>query len=376
MAKTNFTRLTDEELTAWSNELWQADRDRDFLTPFEGTGADSMVQRITELRKTSKGARAVITLVNDMEGDGVVGDNQLEGNEEELKAYDQVIRIDQMRNANRTQGRMADQKSIVDFRFQSRDKLGHWHADRRNQLAMLTLSGLSYTFKPDGSTRVGSQFPDLEFAPDVTAPSANRYTRWDATSGLVTSSVSNADLVADDTLTWNAIVDLKAYARRKFIRSIRGENGYEYYNLFVSPEAMKALKKDAAFIAAFQYAAKRGEDNLLFKGTPHGGTQGVLIDGVNILEYRHVYTTLRAPSGSKWGGGAVDGARLLLCGAQALGFADLGMPTWDEEGFDYKNSIGISVARTVGFKKPVFRSLESGTDEDFGVIAMDVAVTA
>lgn len=42
----------------------------------------------------------MITLVADMEGDGVVGDRTLKGNEERLKSYDQVIRIDQMRNAN------------------------------------------------------------------------------------------------------------------------------------------------------------------------------------------------------------------------------------------------------------------------------------
>lgn len=370
--KTNFTRLLDEELTAWSNELWQADRDMDFLSAHEGTGPNAMIQKVTELRKTSKGARAVITLVNDMEGDGVVGDNQLEGNEEELKAYDQVIRIDQIRNANRSEGRMADQKTIVDFREQSRDKLGYWRADRRNQLAFLTLSGVAYTYNTDGSTRVGSQFPSLEFAADVSAPTTNRYVRWDATNGLVTSSVSNADLATGDTLTWDTIVELKAYARRKFVRSIRSEGGYEYYNLFVSPEAMKSLKKDDQFLQAMYHAAKSGESNVLFKGTPHGGKNGILIDGVNILEYRHVYTTLGASS--KWGGGSVDGSRLLLCGAQALAYAELGMPTWEEEQFDYKNSIGISSASVIGYKKPVFRSLQSGTDEDFGVVACDVAI--
>ena len=89
-----------------------------------------MVQHITELKKTEKGARAVITLLADLEGDGVVGDRTLEGNEESLKSYDQVIRIDQLRNANRHEGRMADQKSVVNFRENSRDKLSYWLSDR------------------------------------------------------------------------------------------------------------------------------------------------------------------------------------------------------------------------------------------------------
>lgn len=374
MATTNFARLTTEELTAWSNEVWQAERNRDFLSVFEGTGPDSMIQRVTELRKTSKGVRAVITLVNDMEGDGVVGDNQLEGNEEELKAYDQVIRVDQMRNANRIAGRMADQKSIVNFREQSRDKLAYWHADRRNQLAILTLSGISYNKKTNGANRVGSQFPDLEFAADVSAPTANRHRRWDSANGLVAGDTSAVDTT--DTLKWDTIVDLKAYAAARHLRPIRTSDGIDYFNLFVSPQAMSSLKKDTDFQEVFKHAMTRGEANLLFKGTPHGGMRGILIDGVNILEYRHVFTTsvATAGAGNAWGGGSVSGSRLLLCGAQALAFADLGMPTWEEEMFDYKNGMGISVACTVGFKKPVFRSIESGTDEDFGVIACDVAI--
>lgn len=374
MATTNFARLTTEEVTAWSNELWQAERNRDFLAVFEGTGADSMIQRVTELRKTNKGVRAVITLVNDMEGDGVVGDNQLEGNEEELKAYDQVIQIDQMRNANRLAGRMADQKSIVNFREQSRDKLAFWHADRRNQLAILTLSGIAYSKKNNGATRTGSQFPDLEFAADVTAPTANRHRRWDAVTGLVAGDTTAVE--AADTLKWDTIVDLKAYAIARNVRPIRTQNGIDYFNLFVSPAAMARLKKDPAYIDAFKNAMTRGDENQLFKGTPHGGMRGVMIDGVNILEYRHIYTTTGATSGvGKWGAGSnIDGSRLLFCGAQALAFADLGMPTWEEEMFDYKNGMGISVACTVGFKKPVFRSIETGTDEDFGLVVCDVAI--
>ncbi len=374
MATTNFTRLTNEELIAWQNELWQAQRNRDFLSLFEGEGPDAMIQRVTTLRKTTKGVRAVITLVNDMEGDGTVGDNQLEGNEEELKAYDQVIRVDQMRNANRLAGRMADQKSIVNFREQSRDKLAYWHAERRNQLAILTLSGLAYSLKLNGAPRTASPFPDLEFAADVTAPTTNRFRRWDAVSGLVAGDTTATDVA--DTLKWNTVVDLKAYAISRNIRPIMTDNGVQVFNLFVSPQAMSSLKKDPAFIAAYQYASKRGDDNIIFKGTGNGGRgTGVMIDGVNILEYKNVYTTIGAASGSKWGGsGTVDGSRLLLCGAQALAFADLGMPMWDEKMFDYDNSIGIAVASIVGFKKPVFRSIESGTDEDFGVVACDVAI--
>ena len=90
-----------------------------------------MIQHITELKKTEKGARAVITLLADLEGDGIAGDRTLEGNEEAMKSMDQVIRIDQLRNATRHEGKMADQKSVVNFRENARDKLAYWVADRR-----------------------------------------------------------------------------------------------------------------------------------------------------------------------------------------------------------------------------------------------------
>ena len=46
----------------------------------------------------------------------------------------------------------------------------------------------------------------------------------------------------------------------------------------------------------------------------------------------------------------MDGTRTLLCGAQALGMADLGPPEWDEEYFDYKTKQGINNALNKEFK--------------------------
>lgn len=373
MATTNFARLTSEQYKVWSRDIWAAARNRSFVMNFAGSSADSMVQRITELTKTTRGNQAVITLVSDLEGDGVVGDNQLEGNEEELKAYDQVVRVDQIRNANRTQGRMADQKTIVNFREQSRDKLAYWFANRIDELAFLTLTGISYNFRPDGSVRQGSQFPVLEFAADVTAPTANRHFRWDAAASSLAPADTSA-IAPTDLPSWKMLVNAKARAVNSFIRPMRTNEGVEVYNVFMTPDGIARLKQDPDFLAAWQHAQKRGDANPLFKGTPHGGREGIYIDGLNIMEYRHVYNTRGLGPGSKWGGGAVDGQAVLLCGAQALAFADLGLPIWEEEKFDYKNSIGISVAKILGFRKPVFRSQVTGTNEDFGVLRIDTAI--
>jgi len=373
MSLTNFAALTNEELTIWSRDMWKAARNWMFLERFTG-GNGAMIQKITELTKNEKGARAVLTLVADLEGDGVAGDRTLEGNEEAMKSYDQVIRIDQLRHANRHEGRMADQKSVVTFRENSRDVLAYWLADRMDQLAFLTLGGIAYTQTNKGVARVGSDLANLEYAADRTAASTNRETRWNGTGSVLHDAVvgtnTTASVAAADTPSWKMLVEAKAYAVDNFIRPIRGEGGTEVYNVFMTPQSIAKLKLDADFLAAWRSAMPRSGKNPLFTGT-----EVIYVDGLAIYEYRHVYNTKNAPSGSKWGSGStVDGAQVLLCGAQALGYADIGDPYWVEKGYDYDNQQGISVGKICGLKKPVFHSQVTGTSEDFGVLVINTAL--
>ena len=374
MSLTNFGLLTTEQLTIWQRDVWKAARNWMFLERFSGSSTTSMIQKVTELTKSEKGARAVLTLVADLEGDGVAGDRTLEGNEEAMKSYDQVIQIDQLRHANRHEGRMADQKSVVTFRENSKDVLAYWLADRMDQLAFLTLSGIAYSEGNDGANRVGSDLINLDYAADVTAPSTNRMVRWDGlNSVLIEPGGANAtsDVLVTDTPAYNMLVDLKAYCVDNYIRPIIGEAGDEQYNVFMAPLTIAKLKKDTAFREAWKDALPRSPNNPLFKGT-----KVIHLDGMNIFEYRHVYTTKNATSGvDKWGAGSnIDGTRVLVCGAQAMGYADIGDPYWIEKGFDYDNQQGISVGKICGLLKPQFHSIYSGTTEDFGVLAVNIAL--
>ena len=369
MATTNFAALTNEQKTVWSRDLWKAARNNMFLNKFTGKGPNAMIQRITELTKSEKGARAVITLVADLEGDGIVGDNQLDGNEESIKAYDQVIQIDQLRNANRHKGRMADQKSIVTFRDQSKDVLAYWLADRLDQMAFLTLSGVTYDKKNNGAARaVNSQLTQLDFAGDVTVPSTNRHRRWDGLNNALYAG-DTSTMVATDLPSYRMLVEMKAYAKTQYIRGIRGQGNEEFFHVFMTPQGMAKLKLDVDFLANIRNAGVRGSSNPLFSGAM------VMQDGLVIHEFRHVYNTAGATTSvDKWGASnTIDGQRVIMAGAQALGLADLGSPYWVEEGKDYENQQGISVGKICGFKKPVFRSQVSATDEDFGVLCVDTA---
>lgn len=373
MALTNFAALTSEQKTAWSKQFWKEARNLSFINQFTGTGPNSMVQRITELKKSEKGARAVLTLVNEMASDGVVGDYDLDGNEEALASSEDVIQLDQLRNANMIAGRMADQKSIVNFREQSKDKLAYWMADRMDQLAFLTLSGIAYTNTNKGAARpvltTGRNLGDLEFASDVSAPTSARQLRWNGTSGGLVEGADTGNITTSDVISYKSLVLAKAFCKDNYIRGIRGPAGQEIYHVFVTPKTMAQLRLDSDFLANSRNALPRSEKNPLF-----AGATSVMIDGMIVHEFRHVYNTANAAGGSKWGAaGAVDGERVLICGAQALGFADIGDAYWEEEEKDYNNRQGISIGKIMGMKKPVLDSSANGSAQDFGVVAMDVA---
>lgn len=366
MAVTNFARLTPQQKIVWSRDVWQAARDQMFIKKFLGTGDSAMIQRITELTRTEKGEQVLMHLVADLVEDGVVGDDQREGNEEEMMSYSQVINIDLISHQVRNKGKMADQKTVINFREMAKSRLAYWLSNRVDQLAMLTMSGISYAMHNDGRPRTGSPFPNLSFAADVSAPSSKRHRLWDGVSlvpGDTTAVTSSC------TASYAMVVDAIAYAKTNYIKPLMA-GGKEYYVIMVQPGTLAQLKKDPDYQRAVtSVAAKDGVNSPWFTG----GT--VTIDGAVIHEHRLVFNTLGLPSGSKWGaGGTIDGTRLLLCGSQALGMADLGNPEWVEKQFDYDSKQGVSVDKMLGLLRPKFYSIYNRSVEDFGVLAIDLCL--
>lgn len=362
MAVTNFAGLTSEQKVVWSRDVWSAARDQMFVTKFLGTSEGSVIQRITELTKDEKGERAKMFLVADLVGDGVVGDNEREGNEEELVSYEQDITIDLISNQVRNKGKLSDQKTVIKFREHAKDKLAYWLANRIDQLTFLTLSGISYAKHNTGQDRVNSQFPNLAFAADVSAPTSNRHVNW---NGNELEAGNTANITSSYLPSYKMLVQLAAFAKNHYVKPLIA-GGKEYYVLFVHPGTLAALKQDSDYLKAIITAMPRSKQNPFFTG----GT--VTVDGLVIHEHRLVYNTSRAPSGSKWGsGGNVNGTRTLLCGSQAAGMVDLGPPEWVEKKFDYDSKQGISVDKMFGLLKPKFHSIYDDSTEDFGVVACD-----
>jgi N4-gp56 family major capsid protein len=359
---TNFAAMVGKQKTVWSRDVWSAARDGMFTKRFIGTSQNSMIQRITELTRTEKGEKCLMQLVADLVDDGVVGDNQREGFEEQMENYFQEITIDLLSHQVKNKGKLAEQKTVIKFRELARDRLAYWLANRIDQLVFLTLSGVSYAYRNDGGLRNASNLQNLAFAADVKPLTSKRHLMWDGTQ-LLTSDTTQIDNTF--VVNYKMIVDLMAYAKDHYVKPLM-DGGKEYYCLLVKPGTLAQLKKDPDYIRAVTTAMPRGSSNPFFTG----GT--LTVDGAVLHEHRLVYNTKGAANGSKWGaGGLVNGTRTVLCGAQALGMADLGPPEWDEEYFDYKTKQGISVDKMFGLLQPQFYSIYDQSVETFGAIAVD-----
>jgi N4-gp56 family major capsid protein len=368
MAATDFGAWTPAQKRVWAAELWQAGRDQSFWfsNSFIGKNDQDMnspIQRITKLSKTERGLECVMSLVQDMQGDGTVGDNKLEDNEEPLANETISIRFDQLRHGVRSKGEMAEQATVIRFRETSKEKLTFWLADKIDELMFLTLSGRSYGLKTDGSTRVNSQLPSLSFAADVAAASTNRIIH-------AGSATSEGTLTANDKMSWAVIVAAKTRAARKKLRPIR-QGGKGYYVMVISSEQERDLVLDPTYQTIVSRASEKGINTPLFTGAL------AVVQGVIIYSHNKVFNTLG--TATKWGSGnLVDGAQALLIGAQAGGLAQIeNMFMRESDNTDYGNRPGLAAGRKIGMLKPQFKSIpDNMSKEDFGVISVKTAARA
>lgn len=370
MPNTDFGALSDARVRLWAAETWQEGRDTSFwfANGFVGGGegaknnSNTPVQRVTKLTKTTRGVECVMQLVQDLQTDGVAGDNELDGNEEALVNDAQIIRIDQLRHGVKSAGEMSEQETVIRFRAQAREKLSFWLADKIDEMGFLVIAGRAFTINTDGSTRGLSQLPQLSFAADVVAASANRIVHAGA-------ATSEATITAADKMSWDLLVEAQAFAKRKKVKPIRA-GGREHYAVCMTTEQMRDLKLDTEYKSIVQNAGPRGDKNPLFKNA------AAVVQGLMLFEHNQVYNTLGIAGGSKWGaGGAIDGAQAKLLGAQAMAFATIENAFMREsDKTDYGNRPGIAFGRKFGILKPQFiTGATAGVAEDFGTVAIKTA---
>ena len=145
------TKINDAQaVKKWAGALFNSAIPKSFY----GTRLMSSVKSIG---KTGAMANAPICVINDLEsgagdnvsfdmfvqlkGRGTYGDDVLEGNEEDLTAFTDEVKINQVRHGVTPGGKMNQKRTINDLRAIAKVKLERWHANHFDDVVMTTLGG-------------------------------------------------------------------------------------------------------------------------------------------------------------------------------------------------------------------------------------------
>ncbi len=334
---------------------------------FMGEGENNIIQMKTGLKK-EQGELETFAMIGALSGDGIAGDNELEGNEEAMRQFAEQVAIDQIRNGVRLQGRLDAQKNVLDLIEPSRGALKRWQTEFLERQFFLKLGGVTNTALTDmngkafGTRALWSNTPDFIPDADEAAGSGARYLCKNAggTDVLATTDIMTLDFITD--------LAMKARTSDPKISPLRID-GEDAYVLFIHPLQGRDLRKSADWKTAAQYAHERSDKNPLFRGAL-GWWSNVMI-----VEHEMVPVLDISKAGNSFRGAAVgtdcnfDAARAILCGRQALAYAEVYNPdTLVEETFDYKNKKGVAISFIGGVQKTSF------DNKEFGVVVGDTAV--
>ena len=353
----------------WSKELLDdVMRDVENIMRFKGfKGEDTnhVLEISRELGK-KKGDTETFGLVARLSGNGVTGDDELEGNEESMLSYSEQVAIDQIRNAVRLKGKLDAQKVVYDQIRSARENLRMWMKEFLARQIFLKLGGVTNTTLTDvngvvvGTRATWSNTPD--FIPDADTAYTGTRARYLNAGGITAASMTSSHTMTLDVVTDAAT---KATLADPKIQRLSGD-GEDFYVLYLHPLQARDIRKSSEWKTAQQDAKTRGERNPVFRGAL-GYWSNVLLLENEFVPWLDVSVAGNSFRGASTGTDfAEDTARALLCGRQAVLMAECSNPeALVVEQFDYKNKDGVAGSFIGGVQKPVFNSKE------FGVIAVD-----
>lgn len=310
-----------------------------------GKTSNAPIQMYEDLTKKA-GDELTITLIMRLQGAGVTGDNELEGNEEALANYGWKIAVDQLRNAVAL-GVMEDQKTEIDLLMAAEVPLKNWSSEKLRDEIIVGL----YSPNVDGVTSYAST---SEANKDIwLAANDDRILFGIALSNTSTTDHSASLLNIDstnDVMTAAGVSLAKRMAKLAdpHIRPVKLSNGVENYIIYANSLCFRDLESDSTVIANRQQGESRGRDNPLFQGGD------IYIYGVIVKEIEDIGVI------SGVGAGAIDVAANFLVGAQAIGVAWAKKTHTIKDSRDYGNINGRGVAEIRGIGKMMYNTIQHG----------------
>jgi N4-gp56 family major capsid protein len=335
-----------------------------------GEGDNNIIQVKSDLMKQA-GDTIVLPLSAKLTGNGVDGDNELEGHEESISSYSESILIDQKRFGVRLQGKLDERKVAYDMRKDAKEKLTIRLQEFLERQIFLKLGGVTNTTVTDvGGTVVatGAAWSNTPTPIPIADEAAGTGSRYICACATGTDALAATDLITPGLISRAKIKAMLAHPKIQPLRI----DGRDHYVLWVHPWQAYDLKNNAQFAQAMREAEVRGKDNPIFTGSL-GVWDGVIVYEHPYVPFLDVSVALNSFEAAAGGttDAAVDMFRALLCGRQAAVFAKCQSDNgWVEETFDYKNKVGFATSLIGGIDKVMFNSLE------YGVIAIDTAATS
>ncbi|MCP3941523.1 MAG: N4-gp56 family major capsid protein [Desulfobacteraceae bacterium] len=356
MGATDFPLNSDLARQVWEPGLAIEAEDQQYFKKFMGTGKNSIIKVQQDLKKSSAGEKITVGLQMKLSGDGIEGDNDIEGTdaEEGLSHFPDAVYIDQRRKSTKSKGKMSEQRVPYNLRKMGRDALGVWYGEDYDQQMMMYLAGArgvntNFHFPLNWTGRANNT---------MTAPS---YQVYGDDAGV--RAVSKADLEIGDVMTLNTIerTMAKAETTSPLIRPLSDGDSGQFVLLMHTFQSFSLRNSMSTNDWLDIHKHTDGKGSVIYKNA-----MGVW-NGVILHKHRNVIRF------DDYGaGGDVNAARALFLGAHA-GMAawgkngDHGRYSWNEETDDRGNRLVITAGSIYGIKKATFNNL------DPGVIAIDTA---
>jgi N4-gp56 family major capsid protein len=344
----------------WSGQLFL-----DILTKgyfdrkFVSEGDNSVIQRLTDL-ESDAGDTISFDLSVQLRSRPTTGDNRLEGKEENLRFFTDVVYIDQMRHGVSAGGKMSRKRTLHNIRSIAKERLSDYWSSYIDQLHFIYLSG--------------ARGINQDYIEDTlwTGFATNPLDPPDAGHIIFPGTATKATLVAGDVMT--RVVVERAAVKATMMRAMDPTtanmiainiDGEQHYVLLMSPFQEYDLRvTDSGGWLDIQKAAAQaeGKNNPIFKG-------GLgMIDNVVLHSHENVIRFSDYGAGAP---GTVLAARALFMGRQAgvVAYGSAGglRFTWTEEMSDHGNEPKVAAGVIMGVKKSRFNG------KDFGVLSIDTA---
>ena len=361
------------------------------------TTAAMPIVSITDLTQ-GMGDRVSMDLFGALQGRPTMGDRKLSGRGEPLTSSTMEVVVNQMRKAVDPGGKMTMHRTLYDLRNIARANLGEWFGRLLNQLCHVHFAGARGTdFKADWILPLegDDEFNDI-VVNALEPPTYNR--RFIAGGGTSVTAIGVTDELSLDTiaLVRNQLDEMENPPHPVKIPGFEAmmDDERPLYLMYVTPRQWYYLSQSQSsrgadwrsFLAASAARSAVIKHPLFMGATPDGMGmwEGILVRQINrpirfsagdtVREYNSGNTAISdaiVPASITVDRALVLGGQgLAECWGNARPAADGAPMRWYEERTDHDNALEISGALIGGYKKTKF-TLTNGTEEDFGVMAVD-----